>query len=685
MTSYALTPAIILNLYRERMKKFVYILSLMLLGLLSSCSDSISPDVPTVPDGKTVDIIAGAEFPEMSFAGSRAMGDQLTVDELRNSLNINLLVFDASGVMLQFIPPEDISVAEVDAASQKVYFRVRGIYSSTLPRRLHFIVTSAPSLLDISGGEYITAMANETTVMPALMSEGDIDSYWGVTELPAITENSSVNIKLLRNFVKISVVSYEDTNTFKLLGYTVVNRPSRGMIAPYIHSEYRFADFMAADGSLLSYDDVIAQGYNGVNPAGSDATMTHTSQADVEASLAESESRMARGEDSPYYIYERSQSELSAVGSGVMVTYVIVKGEYNGKTAYYKLDLGHNVSGDFMFYDLLRNFNYQLVLESVEGPGAPTLHEAMAGAANNNVSASIVTRDLFSISYNNEKIEVSTTRVIFTEETISYKIQFRYTVPDGLGYSFKESDLLVYDMGKDNATHFDVTGLDYGSKSVDLTGEVIRSASLSKGNNGWYTLTITTNNIPADASRKEQTLRVYYRGGTVNLGRTITVMLRQPWHLTNVVTTAPKSTRKSEFSTTFTVPPGLVSSQFPLTLTFESDKQNIYAKQGTDLYVATGKSGFDNATTDNVIRYEWRLEWSDYDSENGKEYTVTFLTNTTSAEDKDYDTAEIDASSNKGANTGREANNEKEKFCIRIANKGMKCIEPYYVNISRTN
>jgi len=659
----------------------------MLLGLLGSCSDDISPDFPDTPDGKRIDIVAAAKFPEMNFASSRAMGEQPTVDELLNKLKINLLVFDASGVMLQFIPPEDISVKEVVDSTQTVLFNVSGIYSSTLPRRLHFVVTSAPDLLALPGGEYITAMASERTVMPALMSEGDIDSYWGLTELTSITENSEVNIKLLRSFVKINVESHEDASKFKLLGYTVVNRPNKGMLVPYIHSEYRFADFMAADGSLLSYADVIAQGYNGINPAGSDASMTHTTETEVAAALAESETQLAGGGDSPCYIYERSQSHLSAVGSGVMVTYVIVKGEYNGKTAYYKLDLGYNDQGDFKFYDLLRNFSYTLVLQSVEGPGAATLHEAMAGVANNNISASVVTRDLFSISYNEEKIEVSTTRVIFTEDAVHYDLKFRYTVPDGLGYEFEPENLYIYDTNNE-ATQLNMSGLKNAgdSKSADdLRGEVIQSAELVTGTDGWYILRITTKDIPTDARRWEQTLRIYYKGGTVNLGRTVTLMSRKPWKLADVTNTVPGSTINSAFVVNFTIPSGLVKSQFPLTLTFESDKQNIYAQKGSPLQVAAGKSGFMGATTDSIIRYEWHMEWEEYDADYGKSYTASFRTNTTLKDDSGYDTAEIDAATNDATNTGREANDGRNKFCIRIANKGMKCIEPYYVNIVRTD
>ena len=53
--------------------------------------------------------------------------------------------------------------------------------------------------------------------------------------------------------------------------------------------------------------------------------------------------------------------------------------------------------------------------------------------------------------------------------------------------------------------------------------------------------------------------------------------------------------------------------------------------------------------------------------------------NTTSADDAAYSTAGIDAA----AIAGRTANNSSRNFCVRIANKGQKYIQPYYVNVTR--
>ena len=664
------------------MKKILYIWLIQVVGLLlTACEDSAydGKSDGSVADGTPVEIVAGATFPEMGFGlQSRAMSDEPTADELLNALRVNLFVFDPSGVMLQFIGPEDVQIMDIDTETKHVYFKVSNIYSSSQPRRLHFVILSEDDLHSVSGGEYITAMASETTTMPALVVSGGTDAYWGIRELDRITDNMQLDVKLIRNFVKLSVTSSENTSVFRLLGYTVVNRPGRGTVAPYIYRDHLFASFLNSDNSLISYDDIIAQGYFGVNPSGADESMTHTTEAEVSRALAASEARMAAGEsDTPCYIYERSQSAITTAGSDVLVTYVIVSGEYRGRKCYYKIDIGRDKDGKFGFYDLLRNFQYSVEITEVGGEGAPTLLDAMNGAAHNNLSTSVVTRDLFSIGYEGEKIEVGSTRVIFTEKTEGYSLRFRYTTPSGT--RFDPSKLKIYDVA-DESVEYDMSGVAAGSvKSIGLAGDVIGSAGLTMDADGWYVLDVNTKDIPSDMRRQEQNLRIYYSGGAAGLGRTVTLMLRRPWEFGDVDVTSPGATAGSDMTLSLSIPSGLSQTQFPLVITFESDKQNIYALNGSPLTVATGRSGFAGATTDQVISYERRIEWAEYTSGSGMHLDVSLRMNTTSAVDNAYDTSGIDAASI----AGRTANNATRNFCIRIANKGQKYIQPIYVNVTR--
>ena len=615
--------------------------------ILTACGSGTVPDSPEsgTSQGVPVEIVTGMSFPEMEFAATRAMGEQPSIDDLRNTFKVNLFVFDPSGVMLQFIGPEDVRIINIDEASKRVYFKVSNIYSSDSPRRLHFVITSASDLRAISGGEYISAMASETTVMPALVVGDGTDAYWGIKELDAITDNMQLTVKLIRNFVKLTVKSSAPQSTFRLLGYTVVNRPGQGTIAPYIYRDHLFATFLDANNQLISYDEIIEQGYYGVNPSGGDQSMTCVTEAEVSRALSESESLLASGTDAPCYIYERSQSAIVSAGN-----------------------------------DVMRKFQYTVDITEVGGEGAPTLQDAMNGAAHNNLSTSVVTRDLFSIGYDGDKIEVGSTRVIFTEKTTDYSLRFRYTV--GSGESFDASKLRIYDVS-DESKEYDMSGVTASAgKAISLPGAVIETASVTRegtSTDAWYELRISTKDIPSDSRRLEQNIRIYYAGGTAGLGRTVTFIMRRPWEFADVSATSPGAALQSQFSLSFTLPTGLSESQFPLVITFESDKQNIYAVNGSDLVVGYGSSGFPGATTDHVIYYELRLEWDNYQTLAGNPCTVLFRMNTTSADDRAYNTSGIDAA----ALTGRTANNGSAGFCLRIANKGRKYIQPIYVNVSR--
>lgn len=152
------------------MKKCLFYI--LLVFLTAACSEDVldTPNGPDVSDGTPIEIEATAALPELNFAATRAMGDEPTAEELLNTLKVNLFVFDQSGIMTQFIGPSDISVKSLDEVNKVVKFRVHNIYSSSLPRRLHFVVTSAPDLHDVPGGEYIDAMASENTIMPAILT-----------------------------------------------------------------------------------------------------------------------------------------------------------------------------------------------------------------------------------------------------------------------------------------------------------------------------------------------------------------------------------------------------------------------------------------------------------------------------------------------------------------------------------
>ena len=692
------------------MNKLISIIAFAVVFLFAACSDEIQVNpgaTSSVPDGTPIEISSAIAIPEMNFGNpSRVLQENISSTYLKNTLKIHLFVFDKSGAMRQFIEPNDIIIDTEKTTATTAYFKVKNIYASSEPRTLHFvIVPDITDLRTIKGGEYIDMMANETVVMPALQigdKDNQIDAYWGRIEVDKIDPNNpTVELKAVRNFAKVIVSTNidpedESTGKFKITAYSIVNKPSRSLIAPYITQNYLFAEFYDPDGTgMKTYDQVKAQGFNGINPSDANNNLFCTTVDDVKKELDLSRGKInINGSvsypenlgNSAYYIYEHQQSGLGEASASAEVSYIIIEAERNNNIYYYKIDNGFEDKGKFYYYDVIRNFQYTINIDAVTGDGAATIEEAMLGSAVNNLTASVVTRDLFSIGYKDDKIEVSNTRAFITRPNATHTFRFHYTIA---GEYIDTSKLLIYDLvNEDDASKYEnMTGVTT-TQSKDLpnlkSANIIQSASVKQMNDGWYELTFSTGDLPqSSAERYEQTLKVLYQGGSY-LARTFTIMLRQPWKYT-VDSTEKEvgTTTQSDVQIKFTLPEGLSKTQFPIVVTFESDKQNIYAVPGEDLTVSFVKSQFDGATTDNVISYERRIEYEEY--ENDRNYTVNFKTNTTSTVDKAYNNAGIDDKYSEQSD-GRKVNYNTNNFCIRMGDRnpdGMKYFKPLFINCTR--
>ena len=691
-------------------KALTYILTaVMAVLILAGCAqdDFVTPGGQSVPDGTPIDLDVTAEFPEMSRPLTRSMSEQPVLDDLK----IHVLVFDEKGFMVQYVGPADIEVGPINTTDKKVRFKVNKLLSSGASRTIHFVVTPEEDLTKIQGGEFLAAMANETVVMPSLVVKSDNDAYWGMRVFSSgIGPGTSMELKMIRNFARATVVlsdKLKNSGTFTLESFSIVNRPDLGTIAPYVYEQHRFANFLQADQIELStYAQVKADGYNGTTPAGIGDHLENTTVESVTAELDKmapvvaAHNANASAAIPAIYFYERPQSQEA--GSGIdNLTYMIVKGKYNGQTTYYHMDFGAIENGRFLYYDLIRNFQYQLVIDNIEGLGSSSVEEAMASVPHNNISASVVTKDLFSIGYNNELVEVNATYMIVTRQTNDIELKFRYVPGDG--NRLEPQNLMIYDAKKPDVT-VPASTASLTSKNArmaalaPLCGDAVRQMDITAGTDGWYTLTINTQDIPKDGF-KEQTFGIFYKGtGSLGLQRQITLRLRKPWDFANIKTDSVALDKLPDFTVPevsgilgkavndkvnlyFTLPSGMAKSMFPLTLTFESDKHNIYARPEGSLTVDWGKSLFKGGTTDNVIRYQMRIEWEEYDSQFGKAFVAPFAFNTTSRVDETTDTSGIDA-----ANLpGRQENNGSYRFCIRIGNDSQGYLNPTYVSLVRQN
>ena len=666
-------------------KYLSYIFILLTALMLPGCTDETDAPRRPVAEGEPVTLTVSAEIPELTAGvGSRSFIDIPTADYV-HSLSMHIFVFDESGVMLQYIRPTDVKLISIDEENRVVTFTVANLMTSSNKRILHIIATTIDDLTDdskVGGAENIRAMANENTSMANLIIGDNNDAYWARVELDSgISDETALALRLLRNFAKITVEyapspDASSAHTFSLLGISVANRPNIGTIPPFQFRDNFFAQFFDDNKEPIGYDEIRATGYVGVNPAGVDESLLNTTAESIADELS-------RNSLEPVYFYERSQSGYLSGSVSDNLTYIVVKGFFDGEVNYYRIDIGADDMGRFTFFDLLRNFQYTLHITEVGGPGAKTVEEAINSPAHNNLSTSVVTKDLFSIGYDNQRIEVSaTTAILVTGE--DYDLRFRYTLSDG---SYGEpAKLFVYDP-TDELDEISMSDCRTTAKPVNnLEGAVISSAKV-KGpdSEGWYTMTITPKDAPT-AGYRNQNIRIYYKD-TNGLGRTVTLQRRQPWNFdaddlrhddrtytagmtAPAVSTITGAARRDPVNIYTFMPAGMAESMFPLTLLFESDKQNVYANPEGPLTVTSlDRSGFTDGTANRVIAYERRIEWSEYRdaARTGMWLTTPFLYNTTLAEDQQFSTARLDRADDT-ANPGRQANNGTGRFAVRISN-----------------
>ena len=271
---------------------------------------------------------------------------------------------------------------------------------------------------------------------------------------------------MVRNFAKVSVdvarneAGTSTVNNFTLDGFTIINVPDRGTIAPYNGG---FVEYV--DGKVQkTYEAITALGYEGSTPSGT--TYTTIGTGDINAN--------------PHFLYETPNSSGDAKGR----TALIVKGSYKGTSGFYKVDLIYNKGDDGasnIFYNILRNFEYKVTINEVTGYGHTSFDEAVASAASNNLSSSTVTANLTRISDGEQMIEVTNTYFMFTESGPQQVLKYRYRYSsDGTNWT-TNNDLVK--LTNSNGAIFSAVPTKAGSDDAD----------------GWRTITMTLNAPTAQA------------------------------------------------------------------------------------------------------------------------------------------------------------------------------------------
>lgn len=647
--------------------------------ILSGCSDELSLLRPNKPHGSFDDgVRITLQFPEMAEASTRSIDDGIA--PALKDLDLYIFVFDA-GNLLETI---HIDNTEWDSMADN-----RISFTAYLPQTdgnavLHIVAIDDSDeafarLIDSIG------YGIEDSVMPALFLSENRDAYWQRIDLgtPVIVSVSNEAdptlpnvqgtedkvfakfenpVPLVRNFAKISLSKDSSAGAsptladFNIRGWTIVNDLDAGSVVPWYSpsgvSDIVYPDYSCSFGpsrdEMPDYDDLSAQGYQGVSQTG--AIRRHTLNEGKPGDINDNGATWKPGDK---FLYERKATSQNPL-------YILLYGEYKGKPGYYKLALGKTdrETGLVTEYNVLRNIAYNIVIKDVSAPGYDTADDAAAGPAFNNISGDVTTKNMTQISDGVDKLYVNFVSYVVT--TPGHVIDFKYKFVN---------DISGTNTPNNNAVQFKTPGIglepgnvvkDFGSNFIEGDKEGNYTDRLSspytepRDGSEWRSVSIKAND-PTD-ELQIQSFTIYTKpadAGTssngqtgMGLSRTVNLILRQPWNFIRMevfpghweddsqwpdydpddypsdpdVNYYVGSEIGARLTVFWELPAGLPEAMFPLQFQLESDRQNIENAGIGNAVVQFGPSLFKDVT-DSRISYIKTVTWRDYapDGENSTE------------------------------------------------------------------
>lgn len=593
------------------MRLFKYISMVAALALAAGCSDERfdRPNGP-VDEGDMLTLNLSVNIGEMSMASTRAFGDQPNYGDL----HLYVAEFDDKGGPLVGNVLTNVYEAKDETinADGDIHFKLT-VAKSDQPKVLHLIAVPNGTDLSIPYGL-------EGQVIPTLTVGEETPAYWARvvlgsgygseasdgTWIPAADLHASLtHVPMLRNFAKVTMTAaVPPADGFNFTGFVVLNRASRGTVAPW--DGQTFPAFSNASGPL-GYDAIDYSGYCPVNPG-------------VDGSIIGKSATAADFTPRAKYLYERPLSPLDN-------TVVIFSGTKTGVegTRYYKLDLGKTGTDMiFRYYNVLRNFDYQINITGVQGNGYGTIEEAMRGVVQNNFSFDITTAQMLNISNGKEMLWVNQTTFVVNDDNnreFTFKYRFMPNVADQGNYN--NTGLKFY------------TEVDGKNEEGIKTGSVITGVTYNStpDADGYSSVTITTTQ-PTNKTQEASFIVIDPKSG---LGRTINVIVRKPWvygdsfEYAGTYNTRAQLYNKqyplneddwknsvgteqgSAFTLFFILDENIPQAMFPLEFVAESRGQNFENNKIGTLFVRSDKSLFDENKT--AIQYVKTVTYADYMSE----------------------------------------------------------------------
>ena len=615
------------------MKSLKYILLSGLMLLAASCvKDNLwETNLPDDVSGDKVKLTFSVDFAAREYDGwgddaaTKAFGEMTT--SKRNGLKLRVYVFDQYGLFTEYadaevvdpqpstIPPNNATVA-----SDETVFSVE-LSRSKNARRLHFVGVDDSSYSVSQEYSY----GSEGTFMRGLTVAGNVDAYWARYILEqGISENTHFRrIPLLRNFAKITLDC--DATNFTPHGFTVVNVPTKGCVAPYNTSSGGFAKFFTTSesGGIITstpatYKNLLnTQHFKGYRPHNAGWTKTTPTSGTGDSGLSFNPVNKVGDEYTctPAYMYESPNADGDEKG----YTYLIVKGRYTGKSSdtYYKIDITYketegygytdeeiaNGAGVSTFYNILRNFNYVIKIHGVTFEGYPSAYEAAIKPAANNISASILAEGVNNVSDGNQKRRLFVNQIyaMYNEGGAKQNLKTKAFTYDG---NLQPVNIMVLEQ---DSGIFATGGEPYVDSSAPADADDYKPIK--------FTLTAPT------ATPKTAVIRLYIKESPTyeTLFRDITIVSRQYYNLRVDCTDVVPSSSGSSVNAQLLVPDGINKNLFPLSFMMEPESKTLYPDASKNqLPVNVGKSILPGQEADNSFQYVRTITYDEYTNAQSK-------------------------------------------------------------------
>lgn len=622
------------------MKAIKYIAAIALFAGLVSCQQEMKQDIQTLlPEADAVEVTFNVQFPEPIPVGTKAstMGEGPVLD----GFSLYFCLYGAGDGYVQNWIPAELS-NEIISNGYLTGGKFKILLPLTDEKRIVHVIANPPAEANPITSDYIY------NVMEKLVTKKDTVSYWQEIVLNngiRATENASgklipaqdlqdalEDIHLVRNFAKVNVIAEDDPNseetgTFSIGRWTLINVPDMAYVAPYDGSitdvtfpegYTKIATF--ADGKAIFDQLTDVDKYPGYFPP--ETQIDETYPGDPEGTTA---SKYATG-TTPLYMYERPIPDGTHKQSAVLVE-VIFSDEhpiviaYNALhtdapveslTYWYKVEM---LDEDGYYMPFLRDMAYILKISGIASEGELTPRAAFDGPYFGNISASLETASLNQLSDGKSTVHVDLMDYTFVSETGTKTLMngeeasLFWFVPDDSNPEYKFAS-------EDGVCDIKVELLDVNGYEPALTAVVANPNSTPDGSMQ-VTLAATGTKIKKSIIRVSgrkgddeptNVNKYIYREITVNLMPTQTFALDED-HVTEIVGTPTVLGAGNEVEIQLYLPKDLGASVFPIQVRIEAENNSLSATT-PDLPVSTGKSKFDaNRNTYFFIR---TIEYSEY-------------------------------------------------------------------------